>query len=157
VLPPASRAYGFVYTCSNTTCKIPPSASLVPPRTFLALCTPLQWSDLDSSSYPQSVNLQHWLDLWTNSQQVRHSRRNPVHSSFGCQGTVSVQICLTTLPSILFFECVELSLVVSCKSISLPHLRGVARYCLVGVIYLGGYHFSARFCADGRVWNYDGQ
>lgn len=47
--------------------------------------------------------------------------------------------------------------VTPCKSIAVPHLRGIARYTLVAVIYLGGYHFSARFSANGQVWNYDGR
>lgn len=153
MLPPASRAYGFVYACSNTICEID---SLVLPRTFPALCTPLQWSHLNSTSSSQSVNVQNWLDLWCSSQQARHSRRNPPHSSLGCHGAVSISLHLTTLLSILFFECINLNPVAPCESIVVPYLRGVAQYHLVGMIYLGGYHFSARFCAGGGVWNYNG-
>ncbi|KAI6126023.1 hypothetical protein EDD16DRAFT_1473856 [Pisolithus croceorrhizus] len=43
-----------------------------------------------------------------------------------------------------------------CKSIGIQYLHGTVQYVLVGVIYLGGFHFSAHLCGSGKVWNYDG-
>lgn len=102
------------------------------------------------SPHPQSMNLQYWLDLWRDSQQARHAEGPGIPFVIWMSRD---SIRSTTLPPMLFFEHYP---VAPCKSIAVPHLRGVARCDLVGMIYLGRYHFSARFCADGRVWNHDG-
>lgn len=74
-----------------------------------------------------------------------------------CRGTVATRFSIITPPPILYFESIDLFTATPLQVIDLPLADGTAQYKLVSVIYLGNFHFSARFTAEGNVWNYDGR
>lgn len=147
VLPPETRELELVHLCSNGTCADKSLSSTHMPIyhrfTIPCICSPLyvqsiQCDDLSSNSSSQvtELNIQQWLDLWCSFANY---------------------ISFSIVPLILFFECFPLQPVMPCKTISIPHLHGTACYTLVGIIYVGGFHFSARLRFAGKVWNYDGR
>ncbi|KAI6030202.1 hypothetical protein EDC04DRAFT_103848 [Pisolithus marmoratus] len=147
VLPPETRELELVHLCSNGTCADKSLSSTHVPIyhrfTIPCICSPLyvqsiQCDDLSSNSLSQvtKLNIQQWLDLWCSFANY---------------------ISFSVVPPILFFECFPLQPVMPCKTISIPHLHGTACYTLVGIIYVGGFHFSARLRFAGKVWNYDGR
>ncbi|KIJ09419.1 hypothetical protein PAXINDRAFT_17496 [Paxillus involutus ATCC 200175] len=43
------------------------------------------------------------------------------------------------------------------RLLGLPIAHGTATYALKGIIYLGGFHFSARLIKGSKIWSYDGR
>ena len=167
MLPLETHQIEVLPSCSNVTCmekseSTSQGISHLPVLTLPSLCTPLRWSEPDASNdstEASQINIQKWFDLWWKKHGDRYAHINvamPLHSIAECAGHATILLRFPSIPPILFFELVPFNPVIPCKSITLSHFHGVARYILVGIIYLGGFHFSARMCLHGKVWNYDG-
>lgn len=107
----------------------------------------------------QGPSLQEWLDIYLQTTNARDLRLgSQLHTSSQCEGTVSRDsACLVAPPPVLFFERILHLKIEPSREFQVPSTCGVARYSLKAIIYLGDNHFSARFCAEGKIWNYDGQ
>ena len=107
----------------------------------------------------QGPSLQKWLDVYlqtTNAHDLRLGSQ--LHASSQCEGTISRDnACLVEPPPVLFFEQVLHLKIEPSHEFQVPSPCGIARYTLKAIIYLGSNHFSAHFCAEGKIWNYDGQ
>ena len=72
----------------------------------------------------------------------------------------ATSVCLTSPPPLLL---VEVSLntepaVIPCAELTIKGTNKVEHYTLVAIIYLGGFHFTARMVdCEGTIWSYDGQ
>jgi hypothetical protein len=117
----------------------------------------LDWSRRTGRAEEVRVaSVQVWIDLAFISQGMSASRTGTCEQP--CALARDSKTCLTNPPPILVFEVQPGAKVVPSRRILIPGVLSVQQYGLRGVIYIGGYHFSARMldCA-GRIWSYDGQ
>ena len=112
-------------------------------------------------STPDSTTIQTLLDLALQSAQFTDNlitSMPPCANGSGLNHATSV--CLTSPPPLLL---VEVSLntepaVIPCAELTIKGTNKVEHYTLVAVIYLGGFHFTARMVdCEGTIWSYDGR
>lgn len=128
---------------------IPIVTSIELPFEFPTMCVPLPESIVACN---ESITLQQWVDLWLFYHATKTSAISERVAS-----TFAWNIKLVTSPCFIFFHAIHHSVKPSLK-LTIPCLTYKhEQYILCGIIYLGGYHFSAQIFDDSNVWSYDGR
>lgn len=133
--------------------------------TLSTICDHNGWQSLvrDSmvgSPMASSVSTQVWVNIFLQAQQSLISNVMPPPPCQKCGGPCEHRVFFTRPPPLMTFEDVAQSLpsLLGSPTLELPTASGQVQYQLRGIIYEGGFHFSARMLEpNGLVWQYDGQ
>ena len=98
------------------------------------------------------------LGGWQHFHRTRHMcHGGEPCSQLSCDSTSLPFLRMKNAPTFLFFEATPETPVKPIRRIHFPTKDGEIIYDLKYIIYLGGAHLSARFFADGFLWNYGGR
>lgn len=155
ICPPSKLV--AVTACSNNACHTLSQPQQLASNSLATICFSLKDGHIGN---PTTLTLQDWLNDWIKNRLGRVKTIASEHDSPGCKGSMSTSLRLSAAPSALWFEIIESDTQVKpSPKLTIPVESGLATYSLSGIIYQGGFHFSARIVQNDPLitYTYDGQ